>query len=78
MKYLLILLISSDVFAGGYHYTRPYVRQDGTFVNGHMQGNPDNNPYNNWNYVAPKPTTYQVPDYTKTTTYGSWGSNDEK
>lgn len=26
----------------------PYVTQNGTYVQGHMQTNPDGNPYNNW------------------------------
>lgn len=50
MKYLILLsLISFDLMAEGYHYVRPYVKQDGTFVNGHMQGNPDEYKYNNLN-----------------------------
>lgn len=43
--------------AGGYHWVRPYTRDDGTYVQGHMQGNPDGNPWNNLN----PPRTYEPP-----------------
>jgi hypothetical protein len=28
----------------------PYLRRDGTYVDGHYRSNPDGNPYNNWSY----------------------------
>ena len=34
--------------AQGYHYTNPYYRQDGTYVQPHYQTNPNGNPYDNW------------------------------
>lgn len=39
------------------HWVGPYVRKDGTFVQGHLQSNPDSNPYNN---LKP-PRTYTPP-----------------
>lgn len=33
--------------ASGYHWVRPYFRRDGTFVQGHMRGNPDGFCWNN-------------------------------
>lgn len=72
MKFLVlaILAISSDLMAEGYHYVRPYVRQDGGFVNGHMQGNPDHSQYNNLNYMNGKTTN---DSYTKPT---NWTTNN--
>ena len=31
----------------GYHWVNPYFRNDGTFVRGHMRGNPDGLCFNN-------------------------------
>lgn len=31
----------------GYHWVNPYFRNDGTFVRGHMRGNPDGFCFNN-------------------------------
>jgi hypothetical protein len=31
----------------GYHWVNPYFRSDGTFVRGHMRGNPDGLCFNN-------------------------------
>ena len=31
----------------GYHWVNPYIRNDGTFVKGHMRGNPDGFCFNN-------------------------------
>jgi len=31
----------------GYHWVNPYYRKDGTFVRGHMRGNPDGFCWNN-------------------------------
>ena len=31
----------------GYHWVNPYFRSDGTYVSGHMRGNPDGFCYNN-------------------------------
>jgi hypothetical protein len=28
----------------------PYLRRDGTYVDGHYRSNPDGNPYSNWSY----------------------------
>lgn len=36
------------VFAQGYHYVRPHVRKNGTYVPGHYRTNPDGNRFNNW------------------------------
>ena len=44
---LAVLTFAEVAAAGGYHYVRPYVRQDGTFVQGHMRGNPDGYCFNN-------------------------------
>ena len=47
---LALVLLGSAITANaqGYHYVRPYVRSNGTFVQGHYQTNPDGNIYNNW------------------------------
>lgn len=31
-------------------YVRPYVKRDGTMVEGHYRSRPDGNPYNNFSY----------------------------
>jgi len=36
-----ILATSMPIFAkGGVHYVRPYVKKNGTYVQGHLSGNP--------------------------------------
>jgi hypothetical protein len=47
---LAVVLLTSVITANaqGYHYVRPYIRHNGTFVSGHYQTNPDGNIYNNW------------------------------
>jgi hypothetical protein len=47
---LAVVLLASVVTANaqGYHYVRPSYRNNGTFVSGHYQTNPDRNIYNNW------------------------------
>jgi len=52
MKKLLIAALAVLAFAevaaaGGYHYVRPHYRDNGSFVPGHMQGNPDGYCFNN-------------------------------
>ncbi len=41
------LTSAAPAFAGGYHYVRPHMRSNGSFVQGHMQGNPDGYCFNN-------------------------------
>lgn len=54
MKTLLIfgvltaLLISWNLCSAGDVYVNPYVRSDGTYVQGHNRTAPDSNPYNNY------------------------------
>ena len=38
-------LIATEI--SGYHWVNPYTRRDGTFVRGHMRGNPDGFCWNN-------------------------------
>jgi hypothetical protein len=38
------------ISAAAQTYVRPYVRSDGTPVQGHFQSQPDGNPYNNYSY----------------------------
>lgn len=50
-KVLLALAVAAlavPALAQSQHYVQPYVTRDGTFVQGHMQTNPDSNPFNNW------------------------------
>lgn len=44
---LLIAMMATSV-AGAQTYVAPHVRQDGTYVQGHMRSAPDRNPYNNY------------------------------
>lgn len=50
MKKLLVALIVASVssLAAADNYVRPYVKNDGTFVEGHYKSAPDRNPYNNY------------------------------
>ncbi|MBK6006868.1 hypothetical protein JJB11_12275 [Ramlibacter ginsenosidimutans] len=34
--------------AQSWHYVRPHITKDGTYVQGHQQTNPDGNRFNNW------------------------------
>lgn len=43
----LLAVASTCAFAQS-HYVRPHVRSDGTYVQGHMQTNPDSSRSNNW------------------------------
>lgn len=45
---LAVLAMSSNAFAQGYHYVRPHVRSNGTYVQPHYQTNPDRSFNNNW------------------------------
>lgn len=45
---VLAVSIAAPALAQSDHYVRGYVRQDGTYVQPHMQTNPDGNPYNNY------------------------------
>lgn len=38
----------APAFAQGQHWVQPYVTRNGTYVQGHMQTNPDGNLMNNW------------------------------
>lgn len=44
---VLLAVASSGALAQS-HYVRPHVTRDGTFVQGHMQTNPDSSRLNNW------------------------------
>lgn len=47
MKLLVLMLLSNIAFAGD-TYVRPYVRSNGTVVEGHYRTKPDNNYFNNY------------------------------
>lgn len=47
-KALLIALAAASTIAFADNYVRPYVKSDGTFVEGHFKSAPDRNPYNNY------------------------------
>jgi hypothetical protein len=60
-KAVLALALFASVItanAQGYHYVRPHYDYRGTFYQGHLQGNPDGNPYNNLGYGGSYP--YQM------------------
>ena len=44
----VLALLLLPVIAAAQVSVRPYVRRDGTYVQGHMRTRPDNNPYNNY------------------------------
>lgn len=44
----LALAFAGTALAQGQHWVNGYYRSNGTYVQGHMQTNPDGNPYNNW------------------------------
>ena len=45
---LLLVAIVGNVYAQV--WVSPYVRRDGTSVQGHHRSYPDGNPYNNWSF----------------------------
>ena len=45
---LAAILSATSAHAWGQHYVQPYVNNNGTYVGGHYQTNPDNNRFNNW------------------------------
>lgn len=45
---LMALAVPGVAAAQGQHWVNGYYRSNGTYVQGHMQTNPDGNPYNNW------------------------------
>ena len=47
---VLALLVSLSMSATAQTYVEPYIRKDGTFVQGHWRSSPDNSPYNNYSY----------------------------
>jgi len=50
-KLLSLLLLLGGLLGAaeaGSVYVRPYIRSDGTYVEGHYRSTPDGNPYNNW------------------------------
>lgn len=49
MKNALILALAlSAQLALADNYVRPYIKKDGTYVEGHYKSGPDRNPYNNY------------------------------
>jgi hypothetical protein len=44
----LLAALAAPTFAQGSHYVQPHVTRNGTFVQGHMQTNPDSSRLNNW------------------------------
>ena len=45
---LALAALTVPALAQSQHYVQPHVTRNGTFVQGHMQTNPDSNPYNNY------------------------------
>lgn len=45
---VVLLLVSTTAFAAGSHNVRGYTRSDGTYVQPHVQSNPDQYRYNNY------------------------------
>ena len=73
---LLSLFLSPPAFSQGYQYVNPYIRSDGTYVQGHYKTAPNNNAYDNWStkgnsnpytgqqgYVNPYSNTYNYNNY---------------
>ena len=52
-----LLVLVAEAYAGDV-YVKPYIRSDGTYVNGHYRTSPDSTPYNNYG------TTPNVNPYT--------------
>jgi hypothetical protein len=54
IKYLIAIaagmVLVASASAQGYHWVRPHYDHNGVFYNGHIQTNPDGNPYNNFSY----------------------------
>lgn len=61
----LLLSAAAAAFAQGSVWVNPYVKKDGTYVEGHYRSAPDGNPYNNWS------TQGNVNPYT-----GQYGTRD--
>jgi hypothetical protein len=45
---MALAALALPALAQSQHYVQPHVTRNGTFVQGHMQTNPDSNLYNNW------------------------------
>jgi hypothetical protein len=57
-KAILALVLFASVTAvnaQGYHWVNPHYDYRGNFYSGHLQGNPDGNPYNNLRYGGSYP-----------------------
>jgi hypothetical protein len=57
-KAILALVLFASVTAAnaqGYHWVNPHYDYRGNFYSGHLQGNPDGNPYNNLRYGGSYP-----------------------
>ena len=48
ISFAAICAAASAAMAGGGHYTRGYIRNDGTYVQPHYSTNPDSTKLNNW------------------------------
>lgn len=70
----LLALVGSEAYAGS-TYVRPYVRKNGTVVQGHVRTTPDHTKTNNYSY----PGNYNPNSGTVTPSqpsYGSYGDDD--
>lgn len=47
---LALALLLAPAIGSAQVYVRPYVRKDGTTVQGHWRSKPDSNPYNNYGF----------------------------
>jgi hypothetical protein len=69
------LAVASGAAAQAEHWVNPYVRSDGTYVQGHMQTNPNGTRADNWSTKGnTNPYTGQPgtkPLYPSTPTYGA-------
>lgn len=45
---ILIAMLATSTIAMADNYVNPYVRKDGTYVEGHNKSSADRNPYNNY------------------------------
>jgi len=48
LKYATLVLIAFSTVSTAQHYTRGYVRRDGTYVQPHMSTNPNSTKLDNW------------------------------
>ncbi len=74
-SFLTLVLTATAIFAQSPVYVRPYLRSNGTYVQGHYRTAPDNTINNNWStYPNVNPYTGRVgtrqPDYGATTLGG--------